>query len=131
VGRSKPGPLALSRRERQIMDILFRLGRATAQQVLDELPDPPSYSAVRGLLAVLVTKELVDHQSEGQRYVYFARHDVQKERRRALHHVVQTFFEGSAIKAAAALLDGASAQLSEDELDALAKMVDKARKEGR
>ncbi len=113
------------------MDILFRRGRATAQQVCDELPDPPSYSAVRGLLAVLETKELVGHESEGQRYVYFARHDVQKERGRALHHLVQTFFEGSAMKAAVALIDGAGAKLSNDELEALAAMVEKARKEGR
>jgi predicted transcriptional regulator len=128
VGSNDAEPLALSRRERQIMDILFRLGRATAQQVLEELADAPSYSAVRAHLAVLEGKGLVGHESEGPRYVYFPDRDVQKERRQALRHVVQTFFAGSAAKAAAALLDDGARRMSAEDLDALMAKIERARR---
>jgi predicted transcriptional regulator len=128
VGTADQEPLALSRRERQIMDILFRLGRATAQQVLDELSDPPSYSAVRAHLAALEGKGLVAHESDGPRYVYFPNRDVQKERRQALRHLVQTFFAGSAAKAAAALLDEGARRMSNEDLDALLAKIERARR---
>jgi len=121
---------ALSRRERQIMDILFRRGRATAADVMEELPGDPSYSTVRTQLRVLEEKGHVRHEEEGLRYVYVpvvARHTARKS---ALRHLVETFFDGSAEKAVAALLGGEGSRLSEDELNRIAELVDKARKEG-
>jgi len=120
----------LSRRERQIMDILFRRGRATASQVRLELPGHPSYSTVRTQLRVLEEKGHVRHEEEGPRYVYMpsiARHAARKS---ALRHLVNTFFEGSTEKVVAALLGGDAARLTDEELDRLATLVEKARKEG-
>ena len=120
----------LSRRERQIMDILFRRGRATAAEVMEELPGDPSYSTVRTQLRVLEEKGHVRHEEEGLRYVYLpvlARHTA---RRSALRHLVETFFDGSSEKAVAALLGGEGARLSDDELNRIADLVNKARKEG-
>jgi predicted transcriptional regulator len=128
---SKSLLIALSRRERQIMDILFRRGRATAAEVMDDLPGEPSYSTVRTQLRVLEEKGHVRHDEEGLRYVYFpvvARHAARKS---ALRHLVDTFFEGSAEKAVAALLGGEGSRLSEDELNRIAEMVARARREGR
>jgi len=120
----------LSRRERQIMDIIFRRGRATAAEVMEDLPGNPSYSTVRTQLRVLEEKGHVRHQEEGLKYVYLpvmARHTARKS---ALRHLIETFFEGSAEKAVAALLGGEGSKLSEDELNRIAELVDRTRKDG-
>jgi predicted transcriptional regulator len=121
----------LTRRERQIMDILFRRGRATAAEVMAELPGEPSYSTVRTQLRVLEEKGHVRHEEDGVRFIYapaVARHAARKS---ALRHLVETFFDGSPEKAVAALLGGEGARLSDDQLERIAAMIDKARKEGR
>lgn len=120
----------LSRRERQIMDLLFQRGRSTAAEVQRGLPDPPSYSAVRAMLRILEEKGHVRHEQDGPRYVYVPRHDREKASHSALRHVVQTFFEGSAEQAVAALLDGGATSVSDEELARMAKLIAKARKEG-
>jgi predicted transcriptional regulator len=120
----------LSRRERQIMDILFRRGRATASDVMAELPGDPSSSTVRTQLRVLEDKGHVRHEEEGLRYVYIpvvARHTARKS---ALRHLLDTFFDGSTEKAVAALLGGEATRLSEDELERIAQLITKARKDG-
>src|SRR5690349_4494102 len=109
---SKPLPPTLTRRERQIMDILYRLGRATAAAVLAELPDDPSYSTVRTQLRVLEEKGHVRHEEEGLRYVYFAAVPRRAARQSALKHLVRTFFDGSAEQVVAALLGGESSRLT-------------------
>jgi BlaI family penicillinase repressor len=127
---SKALHTVLSRRERQIMDILFRRGRATAAEVMGELPGDPSYSTVRTQLRVLEEKGHVRHDEDGLRYVYLpvlARHTARKS---ALRHLVDTFFDGSAEKAVAALLGGEGSKLSEDELNRIAELVQKTRKDG-
>lgn len=119
----------LTRREREIMDILHRRGKATAHEVLAELADPPSYSAVRALLRILEERGHVKHTQDGQRYVYapvVARGDARKS---ALSHLVKTFFGGSVEDAVAALVD--RSKLSPEELDRLSDIIDRARKEGR
>jgi predicted transcriptional regulator len=118
----------LSRRERQIMDILYRLGRATANEVMAELPGEPSYSTVRTQLRVLVNKGHVRHEEQGLRYVYsptVPRHTV---RQSALRHLIETFFEGSAEKMLSTLLGSGSSKLSDEELNRLADLIDKAKK---
>jgi BlaI family penicillinase repressor len=120
----------LSRRERQIMDLLFQRGRATAADVQRELQDAPSYSAVRALLRILEEKGHVRHEQDGPRYVYVPRHALQSARRSALRHVVQTFFDGSAEQAMAALIDGSGRTLSDDELRRMGELIERARKEG-
>jgi predicted transcriptional regulator len=119
----------LSRRERQIMDILYRRGRATAAEVMQDLPGTPSYSTVRTQLRVLEEKGHVRHGEEGQKYVYAAAVPRHAARRSALRHLVNTFFEGSAEKAVTALV-GDAARLSPEELDRIAALIDKARKDG-
>ena len=124
-------PIQLSLRERQIMDILHLRGEATASEVLAELSDPPSYSAVRALLRVLEQKGRVSHSERGRSYVFRPTASRQAVRRQALRHMVFTFFGGSVEAAASALLD-----LSEQELDAasrkrLARRIAAARREGR
>jgi BlaI family penicillinase repressor len=121
----------LSRRERQIMDILYQRGRASASEVLETLPDPPSYSAVRAMLRVLEEKGHVKHEEQGLRYVFLPTLPREKAKRSAVKHLVETFFEGSAEQAVAALLDSSAQALSPEELDRLAKLIEKARKEGR
>jgi predicted transcriptional regulator len=121
----------LSRRERQIMDILFRRGRATAAEVMGDLSGTPNYSTVRTQLRVLEEKGHVRHDEEGLRYVYFPVVTRQAARKSALRHLVQTFFDGSAEQAVAALLGGEGARLSDEEIDRIAKLVDRTRKEGR
>ena len=119
----------LARRERQIMDILFRRGRATAAEVMDELPGTSSYSTVRTQLRVLEEKGHVRHEEDGVRFVYMpavARHAARKS---ALRHVVDTFFDGSAEKAVAALLGGEGARLTGEQIDRIADMIARARKE--
>lgn len=120
----------LSRRERQIMDILYRRGRATAGEVMDELAGSPSYSTVRTQLRVLETKGHVRHEAEGLRYVYIPALPRHAARRSAVRHLVETFFEGSSAKAVAALLGGDAARLTDGELQRIAALIEKARKEG-
>ena len=117
----------LTRRERQIMDVLYRLGEATVAKVLENLPDPPSYSAVRAMLRLLEEKGHIKHQQRGVRYVYAHVKSRAKARRNALNHLVSTFFNGSAELAVAALLDMSDKELSDDELQRLAKMIEGAR----
>lgn len=121
----------LSRRERQIMDVIYRFGQATAQEVREHLPDPPSYSAVRALLRVLEEKGHVAHRQDGPRYVYLPTVPREEARRSALRQLLGTFFDGSAEQAVAALLDMSGRQLSDDELDRLSDLIERARQEGR
>ena len=121
---------ALTRRERQIMDILYRRVRATAAEVMEELPGEPSYSTVRTQLRVLEEKGHVRHEEEGLRYVYMPAIARRAAGKSALKHLVETFFDGSAEKTVAALLGGEGARLSEDELDRIGDLIEKARKEG-
>jgi predicted transcriptional regulator len=126
---SKTASTSLTRREREIMDILYRRGKATAHEVLDGLADPPSYSAVRALLRLLEERGHVKHVQDGQRYVFspaVARGDARKS---ALSHLVKTFFGGSVEDAVAALVD--RSKLSREELDRLSVVIDRAKKEGR
>jgi predicted transcriptional regulator len=120
----------LSRRERQILDILYQHGRATAAEVQAALPEPPSYSAVRALLRILEEKGHVRHEQDGPRYVYLPTVGRDNAKRSALRHILQTFFDGSAEQAISALLDESSAKLSPAELDRLARLIDGARKSG-
>jgi predicted transcriptional regulator len=120
----------LSRRERQIMDILFRRGEAAAAEVHAEMPEPPSYSAVRAHLRTLEEKGHVRHEAKELRYVYMPTTRPRQARGSALRHLMDTFFEGSAEKTIAALLDSRSAKLGREELDRLSGMIEKARKEG-
>lgn len=119
----------LSRRERQVMDVLFRLGEASAADVQDNLPDPPSYSAVRAHLRILEEKGLVTHEQEGPRYVYRPAIRKDKAKRSALQHLVDTFFNGSREQVMAALLDDESSRLSDEQLDRLAELIERAREE--
>jgi predicted transcriptional regulator len=121
---------SLSRRERQIMNIVYRLGEATAAQILADMPDPPSYSAVRALLRILVDKKHLQHRADGPRFVYSATVPRQTARARALTQVVNTFFDGSALKAASALLGSSQRKLAKTELDELSALIDAARKRG-
>jgi predicted transcriptional regulator len=123
-------PESLSRRERQIMDIVYRRGEATAAQVLAEMSDPPSYSAIRALLRILVDKKHLQHRSDGPRYVYSPLVSRQKARAKALAQVVNTFFDGSALRAASALLGSSQRKLTKAELDELSALIDAARKKG-
>jgi predicted transcriptional regulator len=121
----------LTRRERQIMDILFRRGRATAAEVMEELPGEPSYSTVRTQLRVLEEKGHVRHEEDGVRFIYAPAVPRHTARKSALRHLVETFFDGSPEKAVAALLGGEGSKLTEGQLDRIAEMIDKARKEER
>ena len=119
----------LSRRERQIMDILFALGRASGQEIQQRLPDQPSYSAVRTILRVLERKGHIRHVEEGMRYIYLPAMERETAKKSAIQRLVETFFDGSAKAAAAAFLDPASAQLSDEDLRELEGLIRKARKE--
>jgi predicted transcriptional regulator len=123
--------LDLSRRERQIMEVVYRSGRATAGEVLEGLTDPPSYSAVRALLRILEGKGHLKHVLEDGRYVWLPTVPRDKARRSALQSLLQTFFEGSAEKAVAALITQSKSKLSDEELERLARLVADAREEGR
>jgi BlaI family transcriptional regulator, penicillinase repressor len=120
----------LSRRERQIMDVLFRRGRATANDVMAELSGDPSYSTVRTQLRVLEDKGHVRHEEEGLRYIYFPVVARQTARKSALRHLLETFFDGSTEKAVAALLGGEATRLSDEELARIEGLIAKARKDG-
>lgn len=121
----------LSRRERQIMDIVYRVGRVTAAEVMSQLPDPPGYSAVRALLRVLEEKGHIRHEQDGPRYVFLPTVPRDQARQSALRQLLHTFFDGSAEQAVAALLDLSSTQLSGPELDRLSRLIAAARQEGR
>ena len=121
----------LSRRERQIMDFLFKHGKATVADVLGGIPDPPSYSAVRAMLRTLEDKGHVTHEEDGRAYVYRPTVAREQARRSALKHMLSTFFGGSTEQAVAALLDLSGPRLTNEELDRVARLVDQARSEGR
>ena len=121
----------LSRRERQIMDIIYKRAQATAADVMENLPDPPSYSAVRAMLRLLEEKGYLKHEQDGLRYVYLPTLSREKARQSALKQMLQTFFDDSTEDAVAALLDISKSKLSEADLDRLSKLIDEARKEGR
>jgi BlaI family penicillinase repressor len=114
----------VSRRERQVMDILFRLGKASAEEVLRELPDPPSYSAVRALLATLEAKGLARHAKESRRYVYQPTVPEKRAKRHALKQLIATFFEGHPEKLVASLLDPEDQKLSGEEIARIRKLID-------
>jgi len=127
----KPSPAALTRREREIMDILYRRGRATAAEVLEDMANAPTYSAVRALLRILEDEGHIKHVQDGPRYVYLpavARNDARKS---ALSHLVTTFFDGSVEQAVATLVESSRSKLSREELERLSQLIDKAKKEGR
>jgi len=121
--------MELGRRERQIMDAVYRRGRASVAEVREDLEDPPTYSAVRGMLRFLEDKGLLRHEQDGVRFVYIPTVAPSKARRSALRHLVRTFFGGSAQQAVAALLE--DTRLSDEELDRLERLVEKARKEAK
>jgi len=126
----QPSPEHLSRRERQIMDILYERGSVTAAEVLESLADPPSYSAVRAALRILEEKGHIIHKREGQKYVFRTVVSRRRAQKKATQRLLKTFFEGSTAKAVTALIeDGKS--LDADELDRIAMLIDRARKEGR
>jgi BlaI family transcriptional regulator, penicillinase repressor len=122
---------ALTRRERQIMDILYRRGRATAAEVMDEMTGDPHYSTVRTQLRVLEEKGHVRHEEQGLRYVYTPAVPRRSARKSALKHLVDTFYDGSPEQVVAALLGGDTSRLSDDDLARIEELVAKARKEGR
>ncbi len=122
---------SLSRRERQIMDVIYRHGSATAQDVREQIPDAPSYSAVRALLRVLEDKRHLKHRHDGPRYVYYPTVARDRARKSALKQLLSTFFDDSPEAAVAALLDMSTDDLDQDELDRLASMIERARQEGR
>jgi predicted transcriptional regulator len=121
----------LSRRERQIMDVLYAMGAATVGEVLERIPDPPSYSAVRATMRTLEDKGHVLHQQDGPRYVYKPTVERESARTAALKHLVRTFFNGSAEQAAAALLGMQESRVDSDALARLTEQVNRAREEGR
>jgi predicted transcriptional regulator len=123
--------LNLSRRERQIMDVLYSRGRATVSEVVEGLPDPPSYSAVRAALATLEAKGYLRHEKDGAKFVFIPRTSAESAKRSAIRHLIQTFFRGSREDAVAALLEVSPAQFSDEELDRLAGLIEKARKGAR
>jgi predicted transcriptional regulator len=124
-------PPALSRRERQIMDVVYRLGRASATDIHAALPDAPTYTTVRGLLRVLIEKDHLLHEKEGKRYVYLPRTPRPAAGASSIAHVVRTFFAGSPTDAMAAFLGTGAQDISDAELDRLAALVDKARRSKR
>ncbi len=121
----------LSRRERQIMDVIYASGSGTVQDVMDQLPDPPGYSAVRAMLRLLEEKGHVQHRRDGPRYVYEPIVPREKARESAMRQMLRTFFDGSAEEAVATLLDVSGSEISREELDRLAKLIEQTRKEGR
>src|SRR5215831_14450945 len=121
----------LSKRERQIMEILYRRGKASASEVRTAMQDAPSYSAVRAMLRVLEEKGHVTHKAEGLKYVYVPTVGRDKAKRSAVKHLLDTFFNGSPEQAVAALLDVASTRLTREELDRMSHLIEQARKEGK
>jgi predicted transcriptional regulator len=124
-------PGHLSRREREMMDIVFRRGRASASEVQAEMQEPPTYSAVRATLRILEQKGLLRHESEGSRYVYRPAVNLDRARRSALHHLLDTFFDGSIANVVASLLEKPSRKLDVEELSRIELLIAEARKEDR
>jgi predicted transcriptional regulator len=124
-------PAQLSRRERQIMEVVYRLGRATAAEVRERLPEPPSYSAVRAMLRILEDKGHLSHEQDGPRYVFRPTVPAEEARASALTGLVRTFFDGSHEGAVAALLDLGGAELDDEALERIAERIEQARREGR
>ena len=122
---------ALSRRERQIMDILYQRGKSSASDVREAMPDAPSYSAVRAMLRVLEDKGHVKHRSEGLRYVYLPMVTHDKARRSAVKHLVDTFFSNAPEDVVAALLDVSSPRVTREELDRMSEMIERAKRDGK
>jgi BlaI family penicillinase repressor len=122
---------SLSRREREIMDVLYSAGSASAGEVHRRIPSPPSYSAVRATLRVLEQKGLISHEHDGKRYIYRPTLNRSKARRSAVEHLLNTFFDGSAAGAVVALLETPGTDLTEADLDRMAALIERARKEGR
>ena len=120
----------LGRRERQIMDVIFQFGEASVADVLERLPDPPSYSAVRTMIRLLESKGFLRHRREGTKYIYRPRQSKKSASRSAVRHLIKTFFSDSAPDAVAAILDASSEKLSEEDLDSIEQLIDEARKEG-
>jgi predicted transcriptional regulator len=121
----------LTKRERQIMDVLYRLGRATAAQIMGRVPGAPAYSTIRTQLRVLETKGHVRHEEQGLRYIYMPTVPRHSAARSALRHLVDTFFDGSSAKAVAALLGGEASRVSDEDLERIAQLVRNARSDGR
>ena len=122
---------SLSRREREIMDVVFAVGRVTAGEVRERMAAPPSYSAVRATLRILERKGVLKHELDGKRYVYRATLAPEKARRNAVDHLLDTFFAGSAAGAVMTLLEQPRRPLTHEELDRMARLIERARKEGR
>jgi predicted transcriptional regulator len=121
----------LSRRERQVMDILHRRGEATVAEIMADLPDPPTYSAVRSVLRILGEKQLIRHRDDGPRYVYYPAQEAETAQERALAHVVSTYFAGSPEQAVTALLRMSDVDLGDDEIARLRDAIRRARDDGR
>jgi BlaI family penicillinase repressor len=128
---SFPEATTLSRRERQVMDILHRRGEATVAEIMDELPDPPTYSAVRSVLRILGEKKMIRFKEEGPRYIYYPARDTEATREDALAHVVSTYFAGSPEQAVTALLRMSDVDMKDEEIDRLRERIRRARQEGR
>ena len=126
---SKPFYIFLSRRESQILDIIYRLGDASVTDVLKNIPEPPGYNSVRVILTILENKGYLKHKKEGQRYIYYPTELPEKAKKSALQHLLSTFFEGSPPKVVSTLLDMSPSGLSRKELDELSKMIEQAKKE--
>ncbi len=122
---------SLSRREREMVDVVYRAGRATAAEIRDLLADPPSYSAVRATLRILEEKGVLKHELDGKRYVYLPRVARDKAVQGALDHLVTTFFEGSAMSAVMTLLEQPGVEMTSEELDRVSALIARARREGR
>jgi predicted transcriptional regulator len=122
---------ALSRRERQIMDILYQRGKCSANEVREAMEDPPSYSAVRAMLRILEQKGHIRHQAEGLKYVYLPTLARDKAKRSAVKHLLETFFKDSPEQVVAALLDVSATRLTREELDRMTEMIERAKKEGK
>lgn len=134
MGKPKSRPVSmptLSRREREVMDILHHRGEATVAEVMEAMPDPPTYSAVRSTLRILETKGHIVHRDDGPRYVYAPAVRRDQARRAALDHLVSTFFDGSAEQALVALLRRSDLDLSDAQIERLAKEIERAAGEGR
>ena len=129
--KKAPPDAALSRRERQVMDILFRRGEATVAEIMAELPDPPTYSAVRSILRILGEKRLINYREDGPRYVYLPAVDTDDARNDALEHVIRTFFDGSVEQAVTAVLRLSDTQLEDAEIEKLRARIREARVGGR
>jgi predicted transcriptional regulator len=129
--KKQPETPASSRRERQVMDILHRRGEATVAEIMAELPDPPTYSAVRSVLRILGEKKMIRFKEDGPRYVYFPAESTETARENVLAHVVETYFAGSPEQAVTALLRMSDVDMSENEIDRLRGAITRARQNGR